>query len=188
MQTKSNEGSSLTLFTKLLIVFFFVAVSGFVVNLLRNEIQKTLPTEVDNPFGTPTVFLGTFSHPEPPFNFRYPAEFDVDILPDGTDSKALLFQNRRTGEGFQIYLTPFEEQIILTPDRIRQDIPDIVLNHFQEIRISGVLTLFFASQDETFGNTYEVWFVHQGTLFQITAPADSVDLLKQILITFKFEK
>jgi hypothetical protein len=188
MKKQTHKGSSLTLFTKLLIIFFFMAVSGFVVNMLRIEIQKILPSETDNPFGTPTVFLGTFSHPDPSFRFRYPTEFDVNILPSGTDKKIILFQNERTGEGFQIYLAPFQEGIVLTPDRIRQNIPDAVLDRFQEIRISGVLTLFFASQDEIFGDTYEVWFVHHGTLFQITAPASSIDLLKQILVTFKFEE
>ncbi|MCF7918065.1 hypothetical protein K9L27_03665 [Candidatus Gracilibacteria bacterium] len=187
MQTNTPaQSSSLTTFTKLIIIFFFLAVSGFVIHLLRLEIRQTLPMEQDNPFGTPTVFLGTFTHPDPSFSFRYPTDFDIDIFPDGKRGKAVLFQNKRTGEGFQVYLTPFEEQIILTPDRIRQDIPDVVLDHFQEIRISGVLTLFFASQDEVFGDTYEVWFVHQGTLFQITAPSTSVNLLKQILVTFTF--
>lgn len=188
-KTQSNPVSfDLTLFTKLLLIVFFFAVSLFVLSLLKNEFERSFPRETDNPFGKETVFLGTFSHPNPPFSFKYPAQFEVEIIPDGEKSKAVLFVNPRTGDAFQIYLTPFKDQIVLTPEKIRQDIPDIVLDHFQEIRVSGVLTLFFASQDEVFGDTYEVWFVHHGTLFQITSPAQNVDILKKILVTFRFQK
>jgi uncharacterized protein YxeA len=65
----------------------------------------------------------------------------------------------------QIRITPFDEDIILTEERIKIDIPDIKMENPETISIGGIDGVTFISDNN--GLKYrEVWFVHGGYLYQ----------------------
>ncbi len=91
--------------------------------------------------------------------------------------------DQRAISGFQIYITPFDEPGPITLERIRKDLPTLVMEEPQQVTIAlkseipnpksetnpndsnsksqtnGVPVLVFFSRGESFGRTREVWFI-----------------------------
>lgn len=123
------------------------------------------------------------------FSLMVPADFAAQELPaDENGSQTLLFQNA-SGEGIQISILPFDEDLqVLTKERIQQDVPDLQITHEQPVEIGQSHTgLAFKSNNDAFGGaSREVWFVFKGNLYQISTYERLDPLLKAIFTTWKF--
>lgn len=130
-----------------------------------------------------------FVHPTYNFSFKYPADFTVTQIPE-ENGEVILIQNISTKIGVQIMVTAFEggEDIDLTADILRAEIPDLEIKDEQEVIIgSGRKGIAFVSDNEAFGgNSREVWFVFRGNLYQISTYAELDEFLKGIFGTWKF--
>lgn len=101
------------------------------------------------------------------FSFDYPDKFIVnDVSTNGVDNK-VTFESVEPGQGFQITILPFDEPGPLTEDRIKKDLPGLAILEPVKSVMNGVDVLQFNSVDESVGNTFEVWFVYSGSLYQI---------------------
>ena len=89
-------------------------------------------------------------------------------------------------EGFQVFIMPFDEEGPLTPERVLIDL-DITLEKPEYVSIGGIEALGFNSKGELVGDTYEVWAVQNGRLFQITTYATYRTQLLGILGSWKFQ-
>lgn len=155
-----------------------------------------------------SVFVGDafnkFVHEKYGFSFRYPKEYTITPYLEGDGAESIVFQGpsvilngSEESQGFQIFITPFEEtpklgEPLLTTERILQDVPHAVLDGVQEIFIGAASgqnhrALLFWSEDPQIGRTREVWFVHGGYLYEITAYAEMDELLAGIMSTWRFE-
>jgi len=127
-----------------------------------------------------------FLHQNPNFSFQKPKGFTIGEVDEGEGSRSIIVQNTDTGLGFQIFVSSFDENIsVLTESRIRQDLPALIIDKPQKIQVSGSEGLAFVSQNQSFGKSREVWFVHKGFLYQISTYIESEALLQKVLETFE---
>ena len=128
-----------------------------------------------------------YVHPELPFSFGYPKGMTYSEFKDETGAEILLFQGG--GDAFQVSIRLFDEPGPLTVARIRHDIPDLYIEEPQIALIGPgkeVSAFIFFSQDSAAGKTREVWYVHGGYLYQISAHDTFDPILARIMGTWKF--
>lgn len=162
-----------------------------------NDVPATAGRQPAAPAGEPGALA--YTHPDPYFSFRYPAGFAVSALPpDDTGETVLVRATEQTDLSlyrtidsaklqFQIRISTFDEPGPITPERVLKDIPDTVITDPHTVQIGGAPALAFLSENAGLGATREVWFVHQGNLYQITAYAEMDEVLGGILKTWEFQ-
>lgn len=125
------------------------------------------------------------------FSFTYPAEYTLQEMPYGETGRILVMEDKvlsgtDTPRGFQIFIAPFDENPPITKERIMQDIPDLIIREEHTLRIGDIDGFAFLSGDNV-SPMYEVWFVHYGSLYQVTGFSHMKDIIKQTLMTWKFK-
>lgn len=121
------------------------------------------------------------------FEVALPDGFRTSSIPDeATGGETILLQG--TDAQVQIYVMPFDEDITLTADRVRADIPDITMKNERQLALSGssAKALVFDGEDEAFGPTHEAWIVHGGFLYQLKSRLDTGAVLDQVLEEWQF--
>jgi len=134
------------------------------------------------------------------FVFTYPERYGLTVLPtDAGDGETILLQNKDgSKDGFQIVVSPFDEPYDsgpgkpgpITAERIKQDIPDMTIESPMDVVIGkGKATpaLIFFSSQESFGRTREVWFLGNGSVFQVTGYAASDAMIGSVMETWSFQ-
>lgn len=116
------------------------------------------------------------------FLFKYPKDYELRELPPIAEGegRTLLFAKEGEAPSLQIVVSSFDEDIVLTAERIRADVPDLVMNNAKEFAI-GSVTKGVAWSDEVGVN---VWFVAKGNLFQATAFTTDTRAMEQIFGSF----
>ena len=91
--------------------------------------------------------------------------------------------------GFQIFIIPFDEEGPLAPERIRQDLPEMLIQNPQNVIIGkdNIRALIFFSQEPGFGRTREIWFVRNGYLYQAMTYAELDALIGQVMESWEFQ-
>ena len=120
------------------------------------------------------------------FSFGQPDGFNVSDFDEG-DGKIILVKKAASDNGFQIYITPFDEPGPITKERILKDIPDMSISNEKEISVGGEKALNFTSQDDLGGETREIWMVHGGYLYQIKGYKNFEEKMIEVLKTWKFQ-
>jgi hypothetical protein len=136
----------------------------------------------------PLELSETYTHAELGFSFRYPRAFRVNEIPQGEGNALVLVEDPlHARQGFQVFSMPYDEGEPLTSERIRQDVPDIAMENAHPFRVAGVSAISFVQlQTPDVGTTYEVWFVHDGTLYEVATYAAHAADLHAILATWTF--
>ena len=135
------------------------------------------------------------------FSFFYPENFSVGAFSDAENTKTILVQNAENTAGIQIFISAFDENITLTPERIKKDVPDIAMSDVKSISVGqeqrsdlGVPALrsdldanavSFNSNNST-GQSREVWFVYKSNLYQMSAPIAASGILDTIITIWHF--
>ena len=179
-----------------------IAVIGMVILFVQlsadQNTQESIPAFLKN--GTkPALEESAISkthyvHPNGAFSFAYPEGASVRMVPGEDDGEVLTIEQERgagmfTAQvGIQIATTPFDEDSALTPERIKKDIPDMVMGEVQMIRVDGTQAVAFTSTDASFGASAEVWMVYGGRLYQISVPDNSRALLYNLLTTWTWNR
>ena len=121
------------------------------------------------------------------FSFFYPENFSVGAFSDAENTKTILVQNAENTAGIQIFISAFDENITLTPERIKKDVPDIAMSDVQTVSIGQsspersdlkagtprsdlVTAVSFKTGNAGADKSREVWFVYKSDLYQISAP------------------
>ena len=131
-----------------------------------------------------------YRDPKGRFSFASSADFKVTTVPDGEGGEMLTVQNsKNTKEGLQIRIQQADEDIAITPERIRADIPDLMVNEPQTFTLDGKARgTMFVSDDPSFDDeSREVWFSYERTVYQISTYLKYDSLVQKILGTWKFE-
>ena len=97
------------------------------------------------------------------------------------------------GNSFQIFITPFDENGPITPERIKKDLPNAVVENPTPVKVAGAQALSFVGAGDGF-KTAEVWFVwppepypNGNYLYQITSRLEDAALIENILKTWRFQ-
>jgi len=136
----------------------------------------------------PVTLSETYTHAEPGFSFRYPRGFRAHEIPQAEDSTLLLVEDpTRERQGFEVFTQPYDEAGPITVERIRQDLPNKVMEDVHPVQVAGADGLALTSDEAGVGRVAEVWMVHDGVLYEITTYPELAHLLGQVLSTWTFE-
>lgn len=118
------------------------------------------------------------------FSLFYPSVLGVKTYDEGGGAMTIVFENAKLVQGFQIFVVPYSQPQV-TEQRFKQDEPSGVRTNVQNIQIDGAVGAAFFSKN-ALGDTYEVWFIHGGYLFEVTALRQDEDELNDALRTWQF--
>jgi hypothetical protein len=115
----------------------------------------------------------------------YPSELSLKTYDEGGGAATIDFQNVQKGEGFQIFIVPYSGMQV-TAERFKEDEPSGVRNNPTYGLIDGASASSFYSTDASLGDTYEVWFIHGGYLYEVTTLKPLDAWLQNIMQTWLF--
>lgn len=142
---------------------------------------------IESPYTVPPL-VKPYSNNVYRFSLKMPEDFVARQVP-GLDGAEIILLEDATGQGVQITVTPFDEDLqVLTKEQIQEEIPDLQIVDPQSVEIGTNHTgLAFKSDNEFFdGASREVWFVFKGNLYQISTFMRLDDLLRQLFATWQF--
>lgn len=119
------------------------------------------------------------------FYLSYPARLRMHSYGGGEGSFTVVFQDTETQKGFQIFVTPYEHSYI-DDQRFKKDNPSGVFKNQTDIIIDGERATMFYGIDPVMGETREVWFIHDGFLYEVTTYKTSDDWLAKIMKSWRF--
>jgi len=80
--------------------------------------------------------------------------------------------------GFEVFISPYDEDGPLTADTIHQSIPSLIINEPVETELEdGTAAVRFVSADPALGETRQIWFTRDGNLFQVIMYSDNIEWL-----------
>lgn len=115
----------------------------------------------------------------------YPEGLSINERAEGGHATTITFQNTKTVQGFQIFVTPYSEPQV-TDERFKQDEPSGVRESTQHIVVDGATGAAFYSMNADLGATREVWFVKGGLLYEVTTLKPLEAQLLTVLESWKF--
>src|SRR3989338_5175809 len=67
------------------------------------------------------------------FNFQYPKDYSIKEIPsaEGGETRTLLLSKVGGSSSIQIAISPFDEDIVLTAERIKADVPELEMQNTQ---------------------------------------------------------
>lgn len=159
----------------------------------NNDPAKTNAEETagSTPAAGSSLLSLQYRDPKSRFTMSIPSDFQATNMNQGEDGDTVVF-GKKTGfdsfqkTGFQIFILPFDEEGLMTAERIHNDLPDLSIANEKNVLIDGVTAMVFESEDKDIGPTIEVWFIRKGYLYQIMAYREYEARLSQILSRWKF--
>jgi hypothetical protein len=119
------------------------------------------------------------------FSLFYPDNLTVTERPGAGGSMVLLFEDLASQHGFDIFIVPYAEPKI-TQERFAMDEPSGVMQDPQNVTIDGAPATEFFSTNQDMGASREIWFLHGGFLYEVTAPQSLDSWLLQTIQTWQF--
>lgn len=146
-------------------------------NGTTNEAQN------NKPLSDPNQIL-SYTHPDLGFTISYPGNYVISNLADDQGETVLLQNN---GKGAQIYISDFSGNDF-NSGVVRQNLSGEKLENLKDIVMPGGFTaVSFSGKDPSLGEVWDVWFVQNDKLYQITSQPGQDKLLKSLVESFKFE-
>lgn len=149
-------------------------------------------------FAASTLGATGYTNEEHGFSFDVPRGFAVNAFAEGGSGETILVEGKE--HGFQVFVSPFDEDVVLTEKRIAQDLPELELRDAESIAIgpasdleqalgsraaAGIAFVHGGSENES-EESFEVWFVHGGNLYQISAFRASENIVRDMLQSWRF--
>jgi hypothetical protein len=135
-----------------------------------------------------SVYTESFKSKVNTVSFRYPKGYEVKELTE-SGGNVMLIQNAQTSEAVQIFVSPFADPVeSFTEEKIRRDIPDLEMKNVEKINVDGINALAFSSDNPAFQNdSYDVWLVSNGKLYQVSTGAALKDFVRGFIETMRFK-
>lgn len=137
-------------------------------------------------------YTQTYVDPTYGFSFQYPDGFTVTTVPSSGEGQGdtILVESEDKKVGIQMILSPYGSDVDITAALVQADIPNMKVSDPQTVEIGmSRRGLAFRSDNPAFGGqSREVWFVFEGTLYQISTYAAYDEFLKGLFGTWKFVK
>lgn len=145
-----------------------------------NEVTVTTPVFTPKLAGENKLYLNRLLR----FSILYPKNLNITEYGQGNTS-TIVFETDDGIKGFQIFVVPYDQPQIVA-ERFKLDIPSGVMKEAVEVIVGGVRGTMFYSQNTILGETREVWFIHRGFLYEITAKRELDNWLAGIVQTWTF--
>lgn len=169
--------------------WWYLASKGFVLWSTSTTLTQPRVVGENVPVEQPTLTaegLATYTDAQYNFSLSYPAGYRIGRFTEGEGSTFVIQDNK--GVGMQLVVTPFDEDIALTPARIQQDLPDMPMSDVREVSLptAKIPAVVFKSSGGGFGESVELWFVHEGYLYQASSYLSQLTFLEGVMGTFHF--
>lgn len=131
----------------------------------------------------------SYAHPAYGFSFNKPMGYTVGSFVEAQGEMLVVQSNDGIIENdFQIFISPLSEQIELTPEFIKQDLPGTDVVEPKKIILDGKASgiLFFSNHTGFAGGSFEIWFTYNNLLYQVTSYKRFSATLSEIIGTWKF--
>lgn len=119
------------------------------------------------------------------FSLFHSDQKDVKTYDEGGGAATFTFENFDNAHGFQIFVVPYSGTTI-SDARFAEDEPSGVRTNLTTLMVDGVAAAAFDSYDENLGDTYEVWFIHDGYLYELTTLKAFAGSMRERLATWQF--
>jgi len=119
------------------------------------------------------------------FSLLYPEAMIVKEFDEGGGASSFTFEDIKGSQGFQIFIAPYSGSQV-SPERFKQDIPSSIRKEPKDFQVDGVVATAFYSEDQLLGETREIWFIHEGYLFELTTLKLLENLLSEVVGTWQF--
>ena len=124
------------------------------------------------------------SYTDPTYGFSVwlPKNFIVSSLPED-QGEVIIAEHPTLNLGFEVFITPFDEEGPLTVDTIRESNPSLTVKEPMESELEDVTpAVRFVSEDPALGGsrsneTRQIWFTRDGNLFQVIMYSDNIEWL-----------
>ena len=134
---------------------------------------------------TPTSACVEYRSGKYHFSIFHSNRESVQTYDESGGAMTLTFEDMNNTSGFQIFIVPYSQSQV-TPERFKQDEPSGIRTDLTPMVIDGVTGAAFNSKDPLLGDTYEVWFVHDGYLYEITTLKSLTAQLQAYMQTWSF--
>lgn len=129
--------------------------------------------------GQPSQYV-YYTHPETGLTFPYRKEFRFHKIPEN-GGELILLENSQRAVAFQIFIQPWYEPGPLTIERIKHDLPEMIMINTDIAELNGtpVPMVRFHGFHDSLGYIPEAWFIYNGYLYQLAmyTPGDPEQLL-----------
>jgi len=123
------------------------------------------------------------------FSFNYPKDLAVTEMREGSSS-FITINDKSLTQGIQIMITPYGTDYgEITEAAIKNDIPDILIEEAKAVEPAPEEKgLAFTSNNEDFGGrSREIWFVHDGFLYQLSTYNSMAGSMEELFGSWKFK-
>jgi hypothetical protein len=115
------------------------------------------------------------------FSFAPLQGYTASSFSDIEDTKTILVRGSDQQTVTQIFVSAFDEDITLTLERIKEEMPELVILEPQNISLGGVTGVTFRSTNALDTESRELWIVYMNNLYQISLPVQAgVPVAQQI--------
>lgn len=186
------------MYAKYALVLLIVALIGSALYLLpQSETSTNEPRQnlvrasseeldyVDIARRVPTPGYKHYTNDAYQFSLFYPNTFLVSEHPEKNRAMTITFQDPSTLKGFQLFVLPYTESTI-SEERFTLDVPSGVRENVLKSYIDGIEAVSFESELQNFGETKELWFIHYGYLYELTAEKGNEELLEAVRQSWEF--
>ena len=104
---------------------------------------------------------------------------------EGGGASTITFENIDGGRGFQIFIVPYGGDKV-SKERFQRDVTSGVMKNPQNVSVAGAFGTMFESQDLSLGDTREIWFIHDGYLYEVTTLKVLDDVIEGVMQTWAF--
>lgn len=156
--------------------------------LTASEAQPLLPPRpVPDRCGqsTPGVQCAEYRNEKYRFSIFYPESRSIKEYDEGGGAMTITFENFDAAHGFQTFIVPYSGDKV-SPERFKMDVPSGVRTNERTVIVDGVPGAAFYSNDMRLGDTYEIWFIHGGYLYEITTLKSREENLNERMQTWRF--
>ncbi len=119
------------------------------------------------------------------FSLLVPESLQVQEFDEGGGAGTITFQNVNDAQGLQLFVVPYTGTTI-SDAQFKRDEPSGIRKLPKDISIDAVKATSFYSVSATLGETAEIWFIHDGYLFEATTPKPLASWFSSIMETWKF--
>lgn len=136
-------------------------------------------------YSSPSTREGEYKSQLYNFSLFYPEEMKIKEFNEGAGARTITFEDEETMRGFQIFVVPYAGETI-SEERFRQDVPSLVRESLTNLKIDKVPGMSFYSQNLSLGETWEVWFIKDGFLYEVTTLRSEQKWLEETMKTWRF--
>lgn len=154
-------------------------------NEVTSQSIQTPVADISEPTRTVPPGMKEYNNAQYQFSFFYPETLRVEEFDEGGGAATITFQNSTEGKGFQVFIAPYGEPQV-SEERFKKDLPSGVRLGLSDMSIDGVTAAAFYSKNAILGETREVWFIHNGFLYEVTTLKSFEVWLSDILDTWQF--